>query len=109
MSFLLLYCSFAPSSTKYFLMLEDDIATKPGFDAKVLNYLHTHKNRPDFFHAQFTYLGLIGKLFPIETILVFSKFLLHFLSRIHSHSAKRSDRKPTEKAKEGERLGSPCR
>ncbi|CAD7964938.1 unnamed protein product, partial [Amoebophrya sp. A120] len=75
-SFLLLYCSYAPESAKWFLMLEDDIATKPKFDEKVLKYLSNR--RTDFIHAQFTYLGLIGKLYPMETILLFSKYLFHF-------------------------------
>ncbi|CAD7960774.1 unnamed protein product, partial [Amoebophrya sp. A25] len=73
-SFLLLYCSFA--NAKWFLMLEDDIATRPGFDAKLVKYLQGR--RPDFIHAQFTYLGLIGKLFPISVILSFSKLIFHF-------------------------------
>lgn len=85
-SFLLQYCAFAPggngndhgtSHKSWYLMLEDDIATAPKFDTEIRNYL-LRKGRPDFVHAQFTYLGLIGKLFPMQLVPLFAKYIYQF-------------------------------
>lgn len=73
-AFLMMYCSF--SRAKWFLMIEDDIASGPLFVTRVLSYVANR--RPDFIHAQFTYLGLIGKLFPMKLVLAFAKLLFAF-------------------------------
>lgn len=73
-SFLMMY---AQPKAKFYLQLEDDIVTQPGFITDIHKYIKS-SNESNWFILDFSTLGFIGKLFRSSDLPDFSEYLRVF-------------------------------
>ncbi|KAI6201412.1 hypothetical protein M3Y96_00839100 [Aphelenchoides besseyi] len=73
-SYIMSYSQTVHSRSSYYLQLEDDVVTVPGYVSKILSFAFERK----FFTCDFSNLGFIAKLFKIPDLHLFVAFDLLF-------------------------------
>ncbi|XP_022693545.1 alpha-1,3-mannosyl-glycoprotein 4-beta-N-acetylglucosaminyltransferase B-like isoform X2 [Varroa jacobsoni] len=71
---------YASSRGEYYVQLEDDILSKPGFATQMLNFAKKQMSsgHKDFFVLDFCTLGFIGKMFKCIELMKFATYILTF-------------------------------
>ena len=67
--------AYASSMASYYVQLEDDILTNPGFITDILKFTYQQKN---WFMIDFSEIGFIGKLFPCSELSWLIQFFVNF-------------------------------
>ncbi|XP_003738359.1 alpha-1,3-mannosyl-glycoprotein 4-beta-N-acetylglucosaminyltransferase B [Galendromus occidentalis] len=73
---------YASSRGEFYVQLEDDILSKPGFVTQMLKFAQRQmaSNLKNFFVLDFCQLGFIGKLFKCVDLMKFATYILTFAS-----------------------------
>jgi alpha-1,3-mannosylglycoprotein beta-1,4-N-acetylglucosaminyltransferase A/B len=72
--YLMMYCQ---NRATYYMQLEDDVITKPGYYEKIKEYIRKQSSTP-WYLLEFSSLGFIGKLFRSSDLSLMIDFLLMF-------------------------------
>ncbi|VDK42989.1 unnamed protein product [Anisakis simplex] len=72
--FLMLYCQ---GKGEYYLQLEDDVVTKPGFMSRIHDFI-AQQPSDSWFMLEFSTLGFIGKLFRSSDLPLLTQFIVLF-------------------------------
>lgn len=70
-SFLYFYCA---DLAQYYIQLEDDILTEPGYFIKIKNYIEKKNNEGDWSILEFGTRGFIGMTYKAENLLQLARF-----------------------------------
>ncbi|OQR74436.1 hypothetical protein BIW11_09072, partial [Tropilaelaps mercedesae] len=71
---------YASSRGEFYVQLEDDILSKPGFATQMINFAKKQMSsgHKDFFVLDFCTLGFIGKMFKCVELMKFATYILTF-------------------------------
>lgn len=73
-AYLMMYCR---NRANYYMQLEDDVVTKPGYYTKILDHIDRY-NTTNWYLLEYSSLGFIGKLFRTKDLSIMIEFIFIF-------------------------------